>query len=364
MHTSNLQNHFKLHHSVWRRNRLNIRLLFGLDIHNLYWKKITLFLSHTYLSRESVPSGIDVEDNKLILFLPKNKEFIMKVVVDIRVQQLDKTFKDVYKICIRDTPLRITEENSSGKYKPGTKICYTSEDGSIHYATCGPFVKDSENNLYVISTFHGHRPDSCYLLEELTSSSKTKRHNCKVVAYVYKRNPFLDAVLIQIEEEEMKLDTDPFLRMQNRTAGGTKGLCGYYNGSIEDLDTTYTHGTMVIKHGAVTKVTTGMLVLYDFEDPQQGIYGALVIRPIGHLNIFSKAGDSGSMIMCVQPDGHQTSEENGEFSRHLGIGVLSHGIEGLYPKVKCSLASRLDRVIEFFCIETKKDLRLFPIDHS
>ena len=315
-------------------------------------------------SRESLPSGIDAKDRKLVLFPTNDKMFKIEMKMDILMNELDVTFKDVYRVCTISSAIHITEEDGRGKYRPGTEICFTDEHGIYHHTTCGAFLTDSEGNMYVISSFHGHVPESCYLLEELPSTSIKKRHNCKVVAHVYKKTPLLDAVLIRIDDEEIKANADSFLNLQPRTTGGKKGLCDYFTGPTEDLHTTCTHGTMVIKHGAATQLTKGRVALYDFEHPRLGIYGALVIQPIAPRESFSKAGDSGSIIMCAVPFEHQTPQVNGEFACHLGVGMLSHGITGLYPNAKCSLAVRLDFIIEFFRSETKMDLCLLSVDHS
>ena len=269
-------------------------------------------------------------------------------------------FKNDYRLQIIDAPLTLREEHGSKCGNPGNKLFYTGSDGVDHYATCGAFVRDEHDKLYILSSCHGHSPTMCYFMQPVPSPMKHKRHPCKLVASVYERDPLLDAVLYEVYTKGLKSIVEP---VPHQDQPKSHALCGMYEDPIEDLVGQDEENVIVMKYEGKKEPAKGTLSFYKFENPSEEISDALVIAPVDtNTDSFSSEGDSGSLVLLDNTHTHSGKYEN--YSLHEGLGMLCYGVDGLYPGVKCSLAFKLDNALEVMRQKTKMKLHLLPFDHE
>ena len=221
-----------------------------------------MFLSHDHdsssvCSRNAVSNALDVMDNKLVLFIPREHEEAMKASLDELLMDVPTIFKSSYKIQLLEGPLTISEEGGDIKCTAGSKlrledsVANKSQDASL-----GAILKDENNKLYMISSPHQLSVHTCHLIEDDPSMyegfKKSQVGPC--IASRYTKRPLQDACLIEIENEELKESVDPFL--PGLTEKST--LCGPFSGNNSDLGERYAledtpqyvgFGTEVMKQG-------------------------------------------------------------------------------------------------------------------
>ena len=307
-----------------------------------------------------------MKDNKLILFVPRQSQLNLQHELDSLLTSGRDIFQSEYRIHVIEQNIVVTDEDRHAGYGSGSKICYHRSDRSLHQATCGVFLTDERNRMYVLTSFHGTSPKECYFMDPSTSDwVKWRRKGCKCIDQVFQQDPLLDATLVGIESKDIKDRVDLYLRSPSKDSA----LCGMYTAHTEDLkveksgDNTHQSGCpLVLKHGSTSKETRGILSMYDFHHPPRRITGGLVIIPADSEESFSEPGDSGSLIF--RESTHEHGKLRKDYSLHEGVGMLCAGIQGMYPEINCTLAFRLDDAVNFFKTKTGRRLLLSPFDHS
>ena len=305
--------------------------------------------------RKKVSSGVDAKEGKLVLFLPKTADTPLKISLEAQLASFSDTLKNAYTCKLIYEPIEIKEENGDGKIRTGCKIRYYDNKHEEHYATCGAFLKNQEKRIFLLSSCHSHSPAKCVFITS-TSSSK-QLPTCEYIDNIYKMNPLMDAVLMEIGKAN---NTDEEIDVFLRSPFPNSVLCGPFDKDLEDLQLTVSSTSkrevpMVMKHGSTSQKTKGILSLYEFEHPATGLTGGLVIIPASEEEMFSEPGDSGSVIYLMEK--HKGHPESKSKTCHLALAMLCHGVTGLTPRVKCTLAFRLDEVIEHF--ESTNEMKLF-----
>ena len=298
----------------------------------------------------------------MVLFLPSTDETVLKRSLEEQVASLSDTLKKAYICKLTYQPIEIKEESGDGKVGSGCKIMYLDNKHEEHYSTCGAFVKDQSKKIFLLSSCHGSSPVNCILV---TSPSSAKQmHPCEYVDSVYQKDPLLDAVLMQIMGKAKKTDKeiDVFLH----SPFPDSALCGPFDKDLEDLPLTGNvtgkrEWPMVMKHGSKSHETKGILSLYEFEHPATGLTGGLLITPASNEGDFSEPGDSGSVIYLMEK--HKGHPESEKYTCHQGLAMLCHGVTGLIPNIKGTLAFRLDDIIEHFEASNNMELFLEVQDH-
>ena len=276
-----------------------------------------------------------------------------------KLQDLGHMFRDEFKIEVHHQPIDVVQEDGRENYGSGSQVCYHDANHKLHYATCGAFVKDEKGKLYMLTSCHGESPKVCYILEPDSSPpDQWKRYSCKRRAHVFKTDPLLDAILVEVNNEEVKNHIDPLLHCPHENSA----LCCVFTDRIDDFNAETGSWPVVVKSGKKGHPALGKLFLYDCDIPHKDITGALVVAPEGSQS-FSEQGDSGSVIFQQDTHEHAKSDTH-NYRLHEGLAMLSHGVTGLYPDLKCSLAFRLDHVIQYFSEKTGHDLHLLPLNSS
>ena len=312
---------------------------------------------HYSCFRFSLSSALDIMDKKLVLFVPQ--EIAAEVKQSLRDTVTD-SFKNEYKLHLVEKSLILKEENGPKKGNPGNKIYYTDSDNGRHFATCGAFVKDDDDKLYILSSCHGHSPKQCYFLEPVPEPREYNRHPCRLAASVYQKDPLVDAVLLEVYTDDLKSIVEP---VPQKDQPKSHALCGMYDDYIEDLVHADADEVTVMKYEGKTSPTKGKLSFYKFQNPSDEITDALVITPADpEQGSFSSEGDSGSVVVLEKT--HEHPGKHRDYSLHLGLAMLCYGIEGLHPGVKCSLAFKLEHAINALECKIGKELNLLPFDHN
>ena len=268
----------------------------------------------------------------------------------IRIQGMDESFQTEFKVYPLSKRLRFIPEGGLGKRSPGCQIQFQCTGDQTFHSTAGAFVKDESQKLYVLSASHGNTVQHCYFIE----GKNGKRHECEYVAGVYTKHPFLDACLLRVTSEELNKKYEWWL------PGSDKKRMAFYEtyiDSMEDLSETPGQRVGVMKYGASTKLTKGELSYYKFSSPAEGITGGLIITPAKDKGAFSWEGDSGAVIFRESPN---KALEQKDTSFHEAIAIHSNAVEGILTDQTCSLAFRLDHVIEYFNNTLGSNLKLLP----
>ena len=309
-----------------------------------------------YTFRQSISSGFDTIDHKLVLFIPKERED--DLTSSLKKKLKGTIFEKEYRTSTIDKEIKIYNENGLSKCGSGTKMFYMDQNEKDHYSTCGVFVEDEYGRMFAISSCHGNTPDEYYIMQPSADSKRRgRRQRCRIIEHVYQKSPLLDAVLLEIDNEEVKSRIDTSLHKP------TAALCGQYTDLTEKLGANPNWAT-VMRCGGPGEITRGKLSLYGFRHSSRELSDALVITPMDCDTSFSEEGDSGSLVFCEYPHEHpETDRQMTNFSLYQGLALVCHGIEGLYQDKKGSLAFRLDDAIGHFKKVTGKNLRLLPFDH-
>ena len=181
------------------------------------------------------------------------------------------------------------------------------------------------------------------------------------IGFVFQLDPLIDATLFKVDDEDLLRQIDLKLRRPYKNSV----ICGIYTGHIEDLEgcngaSCSSEYPMVTKCSSACGETKGILGMDEFEDPSRGIAGGLLIIPDGTAS-FSGPGDSGSVIYQLAP--HEHTKIRSEHSHHESVAMLTHGVQGIYPDITCSLGFRLSDAVKHFEKVLTKMLTPLLYDH-
>ena len=255
-----------------------------------------------------------------------------------RIQDVKNSYKIESRIFSLPKQLRFIPDGGFGKRSPGCQIEFHCSAGKTFFATAGAFVKDEADKLYILSSCHGITFQDCYFIE----AKDGKKHKCEYVAGVFQQRPFLDACLLRVTSQELKKKYEWWLPGSDKKK---MAFYGPYANAIEDLSETPGQRPGVMKYGGSTKLTKGELAYYKFNAPAEGITGGLIITPAEDKGVFSWEGDSGGVIVRETTD---KTHELKDMSFHEAIAMHSNAVEGFLTDQTCSLAFRLDHVIQHF----------------
>ena len=322
---------------------------------------VSLISENTFNFRNGIPTALDMKDDKLLIFVPKEEATLLEESLDREIDAIGDVFKEEYRMHYTESPVTVLEEDDTQQYSPGCRVAYYDEQKILHFSTCGAFLTDEEQKLYIISSSHGNLPEKFYLQAHKAKSGKQERlHKLKRVATVFQKDPLLDAVLLEVNAKVEKKCT-PHVRRPNETSA----FCGTYTDLIIDLGVRDKDGgkkrPTVLKYGAATGLTMGELAMYDMQIPGESISNALTVMPDSSGGPFSSRGDCGSVVYKGSVHDHDGGEPG--FKRHLGLAMICYGVTGLDKHSKLTLAFRLNDVIEHFEEELKKKLTLLPFNH-
>ena len=247
-------------------------------------------------------------------------------------------------------PLEVFDEGEVGRCLPGCQIQFEQTTDEVFFATAGAFLKDTNGTLYILSSCHGRNIQHCYFLE----SQGSQKYECKYIAGAYDKKDIIDACLLEVDNEYLKNKLDYCMPIENKKIA----LYGPYADSIEDIIDTPGKRVKVMKYGGKTRLTEGELSYYDFEDPVTGISGGLIITPTTSKETFTEEGDCGSVIFRQAPNKEDVKSSDG-FVRHEALAMHSSALTGIGMGT-CSLATRLDKVIDHFEDVIAKELHLLP----
>ena len=117
--------------------------------------------SSTVCSRNAVSNALDVMDNKLVLFIPREHEEAMKASLDELLMDVPSVFKRGYKIQLLEGPLTISEEGSNITCTVGSKLrLEDSVSNKSQDVSLGAILKDVNNKLYKQQTLRDIKPAS------------------------------------------------------------------------------------------------------------------------------------------------------------------------------------------------------------
>ena len=315
------------------------------------------------MSRHSICSGLDVNDNKLVLLLPEEIEESLKTDLQGEVMSLGmEPFEDVFTTQSIKGTTNISDLNATTDCNPGCQICYFDSSEVLRYASCGAFLKDQDDKVYVLSSCHGHSAHDFYLMESATSAPTRRRHKLKRVAGVHQKDPLLDAVLLEVTDHTLLKKCIPQMSKPSKNVtpmevftGPTEELAGSDSKMLG-------RGKKVVKYGGMAQKTSGELFLYDFRKPSEEITNALVIIPGSSDDTFCSEGDSGSVIFRGESQKNKKVRKGEKFPHHEGIAVLCSGL-GDQEMGFWGLAFRLDDAIEFFEAKLNKEFSLLPFNY-
>ena len=290
-----------------------------------------------------------------MLFLPEERSKTLLETLQKSLSHLTDIFRKAYRTRHIKNPVQINHHTA--KCCSGCTLSYFDQDSLNHNATCGAILGNDDGNIYILSSCHGNRPQMCYFSEPVHD----KRHPCEHIATGYEKDPLLDVALFEVSKrgDPLPYAIEPMLHMNKQNIA----LCGPYDGTIDDLllpntseNASKGKAPKVMKYGAQTKLTKGLLSFYKFNSPADSITDALVIAPQDG-DAFSKEGDCGSVVFLEDetPDSKQ-GQVPGSSSYHEALAMICFGVEGIYPEVQCSLGFRLDAAFKFLELELKEKL--------
>ena len=291
-------------------------------------------------------------DNKLVLYLQgRNSSEVDALRSQIR--SLGERFQDIWKFGPTVDKIQIHELNGGEKYSLGSQICYTGPQDALCYSACGAFLQDEEGTKYILSSCHGERAHSFYIEIPETTESQQRRHKLKPVAVVYRKDPLLDAVLLEVGNDVAKY-CDPCLKSLHENAI----VCCIFTGNMQRL---IRDRPVVIKYRDNHNLSKGRVSECNWQGPSGSITDALLIKPDDQSEPFCKEGDSGSVLFLEK---HHNQTFSGKvYSGHKGIAVLSAGVTGIDTGTMHGIAFRLDDAMDYFENKLKKKLYLWQFHH-
>ena len=301
-------------------------------------------------------------DDKLVLFLIKEKEDILRKSLHEQLESVNSIFHTMYCTQTHKLPLEVHGQCQNGECTPGSQILLEGRNNDTLHGTIGAFLTDDSGNLYVLSPYHGFRIYHAYIYTPNEEGVYQRIGVGSCMAKVYKKNPLLDASLIKVENTDLIGKCIPLIPGSPQKVG----LIGPYRGLNEELAQMRTpeHGQMrtedgsitstnVMKYGAKTKLTHGKLVYYDFSLPSADISGALVTCSDEEDSPFTADGDSGALIFRRQQDNIRD-----DVSLHEAISVHCDVLKHLDEEREVSLSFRLDVIMNHYeyILNTKLEL--------
>ena len=94
-----------------------------------------------------------MKDSKLVLFVPRDRQHELQQDLDKLLASQTEIFQNDYRIHIIEKDIVVTDEDAPAKYASGSKIYYHRSDRSLHQATCGTFLTDERNRMYILFYF-------------------------------------------------------------------------------------------------------------------------------------------------------------------------------------------------------------------
>ena len=311
------------------------------------------------LYRYNIPSAIDVEVGKLVLFLKKAEEDELKRVLMAKIGDLGDNFKQEYIVQPLERPIEIFEETGHSMPCPGFQIEFDCPKNESFRATAGAFVRTTDETLYILSSCHGKRVQHCYFID----SEGSRRYECIYKEGVYSQQPLLDACLLEVIDQDLKKTYESCLQIDT----GKVAFCRPDSGLLNKISGNPKERVGVSKYevrheaGSLKAfIKNGFLKYRRFQYPQEGITQGLVFAPSKESGEFTEAGESGSVIFHKTPRHGQNStlKKNG-IVVHEALAMHCRRVENL-PSGNCSLAFRLDHIIEYFESKLGMDIKFLP----
>ena len=236
-----------------------------------------------------VASGVDVDDQKLTIFIPEVGKDRLEKSLQEELQNVDPDLCHCYKITPISQPFTIQRETQ--KAGAGSPIFYFTENGPQTVTLGALFVNILDNQMYVLSTSH---------LDDVKGKMFHYENNegifplGKCVAFICQTNPIIEACLIKLISDIEDL-CSTLISREDETA--MAAYSGPYRGSLPEL---LAAPKEVMKCGGSSGITRGKMkyFAYDFPDPDRHVMinGGIVTFPVDQSRPFCQPGDSGSIL--------------------------------------------------------------------
>ena len=234
-------------------------------------------------------SGIDVDDQKLTIFIPEVHHNTLEKSLHEELQNIEPHLCHCYKITPISQPFTIQRE--SQKAGAGSSIYYVDSNGPNSVTAGALFLNLNDKKVYILTTCHlDDAPDKLFYFKYDERDVLLGR----CMAFVCQTNPVIEACLVELTQDSLEI-CSPLLSNCDATAMAV--YSGPYRGSLEEL---LAAPKEVMKCGASSGITRGKMkyFAYDFPDLSTNtmIYGGIVTLPLDKSQQFSQPGDSGSII--------------------------------------------------------------------